>query len=133
MNPHENMSPWVWTCDHSILLAEKQKYSYRWSMVISSFIHLLELVYKSPCFKSRDMSYTIWKQLFGWLLTFKYDLMRNLPLWGTLKNNKRTLKNWPKYAKNLEMTWNFFTKRCWQPWHYFNFLQKVCTENYNFL
>ena len=61
------------------------------------------------------MSYTIRKQLFGWFLTFEYDPMGNLPLWGTLKNNKRTLKNGPKYAKNLEMPWNSFAKRCWQP------------------
>ena len=63
------------------------------------------------------MSYSIWKQLFGWFLTFEYDLMGNLPLWGTLKNNERTLKNGPKYAKNLEMIPNFFAKRCWQPWN----------------
>ena len=60
------------------------------------------------------MSNTIRKQLFEWFLTFEYDPMGNLPLCGTLKNNKRTLKNGPKYAKNLEMTLNFFTKRCWQ-------------------
>ena len=60
------------------------------------------------------MSYTIRKQLFGWFLTFEYDPMGNLPLWGTLKNNKRTLKDGPKYAKNLEMTWTFLAERCWQ-------------------
>ena len=60
------------------------------------------------------MSNTIRKQLFEWFLTFEYDPMGNLPLCGTLKNNKRTLKNGPKYAKNLEMTLNSFTKRCWQ-------------------
>ena len=80
---------------------------------------MVELVYKSLCFKSPERHvYTIQKQLFGWFWTFEYDSMGNLPLWGTFKNNKRSLKNGPKYAKNLEMTWNFFAKRCWQPWYF---------------
>ena len=72
------------------------------------------------------MSYTIRKQLFGWFLTFEYDLMGNLPLWGTLKNDERTLKNGPKYAKNLEMTWIFFAKRCWQPCSWMIHCRSVC-------
>ena len=63
-------------------------------------------VYKSPCFKSAEkhvmhhLDTTLWVVFNLWIW----------PDWGTLKNNKRTLKNRPKYAKNLEMTYNFLPK-----------------------
>ena len=70
----------------------------------SSFCPMVELVYKSPCFKSPERHVIHHSEtLIGWFLTFEHDPMGNLPLWETLKNNK-----------NPEMTWTFLAKRCWQ-------------------
>ena len=67
---------------------------------------MVELVYKNPSFKSYERHVIHHLETILWVV---------FNLWGTLKNNKRTLKNGPKYAKNLEMPWNSFAKRCWQP------------------